>query len=191
MLTLKHLGKIEAQDPYLGETLRSMQTAINLHGTIAGVDPSGGAFPAPDPPNAISVVSVPTGLDVSITDNNPQRGEIYFVDYAPTASFAGARTEQLGASRNVILPVGATTWFVRCYSSLQGSEISGYTVFGGANPQSVLGGAGNAPQASQGTGAGSMTGASPNPPTGGGLGPVTTGTNSPRNLPGGRIAQTL
>ena len=187
MLSLPHLGRIETQDPFLAETLRAIQTAINLHGKVVGVDPGGGAFPAPDAPNAISVVSVPTGLDVSITDNNPQRGEIYFVDYALTASFAGARTEQLGASRNVILPVGATTWFVRCYSSLQGSEISPSTVFGGSNPQSVLGGAANPPQASQGTGAGSATGSSPNPPTGGGFGPVATGVNSPRNVPGGKF----
>lgn len=185
MLTLPHLGRIESKDPYVAETFRSILAAINLHGTIVGVDPTG-SFPAPDAPNAISVVSVANGLDVSITDNNPQRGEIYFVDYAPVASFIGARTEQLGASRNVILPVGATTWFVRCYSSLQGSEISGYTVFGGGTPQSVTGGSANAPQASQGVGAGSMTGGSPNPPTGGGLGPVSTGVNSPRNLPGGK-----
>jgi hypothetical protein len=188
MLTLPHLGYIKTKDPYLGETIEALMKAVNQHGLTVGVDPTG-TFPAPDAPNAISVVSVPQGLDVSITDNNPRRGEIYFVDYALTASFAGARTEQLGASRNVILPVGATTWFVRAYSSLLGSEISPYTVFGGTVPRSVLGGAANPPQASQGTGAGSITGASPNPPTGGGLGPVSTGSNSPRNVPGGRFVK--
>ena len=186
MLSLPHLGRIEDRDPLLGETLRKMMEAINLHGTIVGVDPSGTAFPAPDAPNAINVVSVPAGFDVSITDNNPQRGQIYFVDVADSASFSGARTEQLGATRNVTLALGAVTKFFRCYSSFQGSEISPYRVFGGTVPQSVLGGAAGALLPSQGTGAGSGTGASPNPPTGGGLGPVSTGTNSPRNVPGGR-----
>ena len=187
MLTLPHLGRIESQDPYLGETLRSIMSAINLQGSLTGVDPTG-SFPAPDAPNQIQVSSVAGGFDVAIVDNNPQRGENYFVDYSASPSFSNARTVPLGTTRNVYLPLGTNTFYFRAYSQFQGSEISPYAIYGGATPQSVTGGAAGTPALapSQGTGAGSMTGGSPNPPVGGGFGPVSIGAQQPRNSPGGR-----
>lgn len=188
MLTLPHLGRIETQDAYLAETLRSIQNAINLQGQTTGVDPTG-AYPSPDAPNSLTVLSVAGGFDIGIVDNNPQRGENYFVDYSASSSFSDARTVPLGPTRNVYLPLGANTFYFRAYSSFQGSGISPYCVYGGATPQSVTGGSAGTPTLgpTQGTGAGSATGGSPNPPVGGGFGPVSTPAGSPRNTPGGRV----
>lgn len=185
MLTLKHLGRLEMQDPYLGETLRSLQDAINLHGQIAGIDPTG-TFPAPNAPASISVTSAAGGFDISIFDSNPQRGVNYFVEFDASASFPAPRTVPLHVTRNVYLPLGAATYFFRAYSSFPGSNRSAYTNFG--LPTGVTGGAAGTPtlQPSQGTGAGNSGGASANPPTGGGFGPVGK-QPPPRNFPGGRI----
>jgi hypothetical protein len=189
MLVLKHLGDIEGKDARLGETLRAIQNAINLHGALVGVDPSG-IFPTPAAPSQITVTSVAGGFDVAIVDSNPQRGLVYFVEFDTTAGFLAPRTVPLHTTRNVYLPFGTATYFFRCYSQYQGSNPSKYTVFGGATPTAVVGGAPGTPVfgGTQGTGAGPSAGASPQPPVGAGFGPLTH-TPPPRNLPGGRNTQ--
>lgn len=187
MLTLKHLGKLESQDPYLGETLRQIRDAINQHGVTAGIDPTG-VFPTPTAPSTILVTQVAGGFDVSITDADPQRGLSYFLDFDTAASFPAPRTIPLHPTRNVYIPLGAGTYFFRCYAQYAGSHPSAYTVFGGtATPQSVTGGAAGTPvlQPTQGTGAGTSAGGSSFPPSGAGFGPLSK-SPPPRNLPGGR-----
>jgi hypothetical protein len=176
MVTLPHLGDIEAKDPLLGETLRALMNAHNQHGIIAGIDPAG-KFPAPAAPAAISVTQVAGGFDVAITDANPQRAVNYFVEFDTTAGFLAPRTVPLHSTRNVYLPLGAATYFWRVYAQFLGSDPSGFTVFGGATPQSVTGGGAGTPilQPTQGTGAGQSAGVNPFPPAGVGFGRLNTG----------------
>lgn len=189
MLTLPHLGDLERENWKVAETFRSVMNAINLHGSIVGVDPSGEVFPTPPAPSQIQVTSVAGGFDISIVDANPQRGLVYYVEFDTTAGFLAPRTVPLHTTRNVYLPLGAATYFFRCYSQFQGSNRSPYTVLGGGTPQSVVGGAAGTPvlNATQGTGSSGPTGASPQPPVGGGFGPLTR-QPAPRNLPGGRFS---
>ncbi len=186
MLRLPHLGRIETKDPYLAETLRSIQNAINQHGKVAGIDPAG-VFPTPSAPTGITVTAANGWFDISVQDSNPQRGLNYFVDYDTSPSFPAPRTIPLGPTRNDYKQLGNQTLYWRAHSQFQGSDPSPYTVLGGATPTPVVGGgaSGPAPAPSQGTGAASVAGASPQPPVGGGFGPLTTPT-TPRNVPGGR-----
>ena len=189
MLTLPHLGQIESKDALLGETLRALQNAINLHGTVSGVDPSGGAYPAPPAPSEIQVTSTAGGFNVAIVDANPQRGAYYFVEYSSNASFGGAITVPLLTSRNTYLPLGGNTLYFRCYSQFLGSNPSSFTIFGGSTPKSVTGGAAGTPAVppTQGTGAGTSAGSNPYPPVGAGYGPVNWNPKMGplRNIPGG------
>jgi hypothetical protein len=191
MLSLKHLGKLEAQDPYLGETLRAIQKAINQGHATAGVDPTG-PFPTPAAPSSIIVTAANGWFDVSIMDSNPQRGLVYFIDYDTNPNFPAARTEYRGPTRNWYVQLGNQTLYWRCHSQYLGSNPSPFTVFGGSTPTPVVGGgaSGPAPATSQGTGSGSQAGASPQPPVSGGFGPIIVGP-SPRNLPGGRVQSLL
>ena len=188
MLTLKHLGYIKGKDALLGETIEQLRNAINQHGVTVGVDPTG-VFPKPVAPSQIIVTQVAGGFDVSIVDANPQRGLVYYVESDTTAAFLAPRTVALHTTRNVYLPYGAATYFWRCYSQFQGSDPSGYTVLGGATPQSVTGGAAGTPtlNATQGTGANTSAGGSSFPPAGAGFGPLSKQPPG-RNFPGGRIS---
>lgn len=191
MLKLKNLGYIETKfDPRVAETLRQIESAINLHGTIAGIDPTG-VFKTPPAPSQLLVVAVAGGFDISIIDADPQRGVYYFLDFATLASFKGARTVPLVTVRNVYLPLVQGTYFFRAYSQFRGSDPSPYAYFGGTVPASVTGGAAGTPVlgGSQGTGARGPKGGSPNPPVGSGFGPIGK-LPPPRNVPGGRFQDT-
>jgi hypothetical protein len=191
ILTLPHLGLIESKDVYLGETIRTIQNAINQHGITVGVDPMpASTFPPPTAPTSLEVTAQNGFFDCIITDANPQRGVLYFLDWSTTANFAAPRTISLGPARTEYKQLGNQTLYWRAYSQYQGSNISGYTYFGTqAAPTPVVGGgsSGPAPMASSGTGAGASTGANPFPPVGGGYGPLGGGTGSrttigPRNV---------
>jgi hypothetical protein len=159
--------------------------AVNRAGKTVGVDPSPAAtFPAPTAPASLSVAAANGFFDVVITDADPQRGVVYFLDYSTSPNFGTGttRTISLGPARTEYKQLGNQTLYWRCYSQYQGSNISAYTYFGTqAAPTPVVGGgtAGPAPMPSGGTGAGPSSGSSPFPPTGGGYGPVA---NSPRQL---------
>lgn len=178
MLTLPHLGIIERKDPHVAETFRAILNAINTHGQIAGIDPTG-VFPAPKAPTSIKVTSVNGGFDVSIVDAAPQRGVYYFVEFDASPNFIAPRTVPLLTVRNQYLPLGAATYYFRAYSQFRGSNPSPYTIFG-TPPTAVIGGGAGTPalQATQGTGAGSVAGNSPTLSTGGGFGPIR-GTTRP------------
>jgi len=190
VLTLKHLGALEAQNPLLGETLRAIQVAINQGHATVGVDPTG-KFPAPSPPSALAVTALNGWFDAVITDPNPQRGVFYHIDFDTVASFPAPRTQFNGSSRTWYVQLGNQTLFWRVSSQYLGSDQSPYIYFGTqAIPTAVIGGgaSGPAPMPSQGTGAGPSAGGSPNPPVGVGFGPVRR-LPPPRNLPGGRNTQ--
>lgn len=190
MLTLPHLGKIETQDPFMGATLRSILNAINQHGTTVGVDPTG-SFPKPTAPTALSVTVPQTGVfDVVITDANPVRGVEYWLEWDTSPSFPAPRQIHLVAARNWYGFLGNVTIYWRAASQFFGSDLSGWVVFGGANPTAVNGAApaGALVQPTSGSGAGAGIGVNPQPPVGVGRGPLVTGP-APRNLPGGRLNQ--
>jgi hypothetical protein len=154
--------------------------AVNQAGKTVGVDPSPAAtYPPPLAPTSLSVAAANGFFDAVITDANPQRGVVYFLDYSTTPNFGSPRTISLGPARTEYKQLGNQTLYWRCYSQYLGSNASSYTYFGTqANPTAVVGGgtAGPAPMPSGGTGAGPSTGANPFPPVGGGYGPVA---NSP------------
>jgi len=190
VLTLKNLGIYERSDPRLGETLRQIQDAINQHGQVAGIDPTG-VYPTPAAPASLSVTGANGFFDAVITDPNPVRGTEYWLEWSTSPSFLNPRQIHLVASRNWYGQLGNMTLYWRCFSQFQGSNPSGFTYFGtSANPTAVVGGgtAGPAPQQTSGSGAGTTRGTNPFPPVGTGRGVLVT-TPVARNLPGGRISQ--
>lgn len=173
MLTLKHLGLIEAKDPYLGETLRSVQTAINQHGKTVGVDPTG-AFPAPQAPVSIAVSAQNGFFDVVLTDSNPVRGTEYWLEWDTNPNFPAPRPIHLVGARNWYGQLGNLTLYWRGAAQFFGSNLSPWTVYGGATPTAVVGGgaAGPAPMPTSGSGSGPGIGVNPFPPVGVGRGPI-------------------
>lgn len=175
MLTLKHLGLIEQKyGSYVSETFRSIMNAVNQHGQLHGVDPTG-IFPQSTAPTMLSVTASNGFFDAVITDNNPQRGLMYFLEWDTNPSFPAPRTIALGPSRTEYRQLGSQTLYWRCYSQFYGSNPSGYTYFGTAQtPTAVAGGgsAGPTPMTSQGTGAGTSAGANPFPSVGVGFGRI-------------------
>ena len=187
MLTLKHLGMIERSDPFMGETLRAIQNAVNQHGVTVGVDPTG-SYPAPAAPASLVVTVPQTGVfDAVITDPNPVRGVEYWLEWDSTAGFLAPRQIHLVGSRNWYGFLGSLTLYWRAASQFFGSDLSGWTVYGGANPIALNGAApaGALVQPTSGSGAGPGKGANPFPPVGVGRGAMVAAP-VPRNIPGGR-----
>ncbi len=117
----------------------------------------------PTAPPAISGVNV-TGQDghlhVAITDNAPiYRGIRYYVEHADNPHFQNPITVALHDTRNVTIPVGNQTRYVRAYSSYSSSPPSDPVYHGGAQPIAVNGGgSGPGPRflASEGSGTGAQ-----------------------------------
>jgi len=101
----------------------------------------------PQPPPAVNGVKV-TGqggyLHVAITDGNAlYRGVQYFAEHADNPYFTDPHIVPMGASRNVSIPVGNQTRYVRVYSAYgstgpsapvyHGSEVAPLPVSGGGN----------------------------------------------------------
>ena len=138
MLTLKHLGRIESKDPYLGETLRAIQDAINQGHATVGVDPVG-KYPAPKALTALAVSAAKGVFSITITDNaNAHANLIYYAQADTQPSFATARTYSLGTSLNLDLNLGSQVLYWRAYARYPGSDPSPYTTFG--SPTAVAGG---------------------------------------------------
>lgn len=173
MLTLKHLGLIQQKDTYLGATLKSIQDAINYHGQVGGIDPTG-QYPTPRAPSGLSVQASNGFFDVVITDGNPVRGVEYWLEWDTVSSFPAPRQIHLVAARNWYGNLGNQTLYWRAASQFPGSNLSDWVVYGGANPIAVVGGgsAGPAPMATSGSGAGQGRGVNPFPPVGVGRGPI-------------------
>jgi hypothetical protein len=188
MLVLPHLGRIEGQDPYVAETFRAILTAVNGHAKISGVDPVG-RFPAPAAPSQIAVAAANGFFDVVVTDANPLRGVEYWLEWDQSPNFPAPRQIHLVGARNWYGQLGNLTLYWRAAAQFFGSNLSAWTVYGGATPIAVVGGgaAGPAPMASSGSGAGPGIGSNPFPPVGVGRGPIGE-EPAPRNVPGGRFA---
>ncbi len=117
----------------------------------------------PTAPPQISGVNV-TGQDghlhVAITDNSPiYRGIRYYVEHADNPHFQNPITVALHDTRNVTIPVGNQTRYVRAYSSYSSSPPSSPVYHGGTQPIAVNGGgSGPGPKflASEGSGTGAQ-----------------------------------
>jgi hypothetical protein len=153
---VSHLDSVG--DPVLQAALKSIEDALNQHGVIAGINPTG---IAQTPQNAgnLTVTQANGVYDATITDSANQRGETYFLEWDTQASFATAHLIPLGPSRSWrgrLDVSGSKVWF-RCYKQLQGSNPSPWINFSG-NPLTDGGSAGPAPGIPKGSGSSNQAG---------------------------------
>src|SRR5882757_4164843 len=176
MLRLPHLGAIEGKDAFMGLTIRALMNAVNYFGTVHGTDPTG-KYPAPDAPTRLDVSASNGFFDAVITVAAPIRGEEYWLEWDTTPGFLAPRQIHLVASRNWYGSLGNLTLYWRAAAQFVGSDLSAWTVYGGATPIAVVGGgaAGPVPMPTSGSGAGVGLGANPFPPVGVGRGPLGQG----------------
>jgi hypothetical protein len=131
------LTHIEAENPRLGQYLRSVTQAISTLGTNLGASPTGFVDP-PSAPQALTInEQIPEHVQFTITHTSPvQKGIRYFTEIATSPSFAGARVEDHGTSRapvnTLFLPTkdstGATyTYSARSYAQMPGGRKSGFS----------------------------------------------------------------
>lgn len=157
MAAPKHIGWIETQyDPKLAESLRAMQSQIDLVAQKAGL--SGPATQAPPNIRSISVTAADGYFEIAITDpegaSQPSLGIHYFLEYDTTSAFSNAKTIDNGPSRNAREALGNQTLFWRAYSQYRNSPRSTAIVYGGSSPIGVAGGGSAGPTlgTSQGSG---------------------------------------
>lgn len=158
-INFRHLPALTLKDPLLGETLQTIQNALNNMAAQAAIS-ADGDLPAPGAPAQLSVTAAGGIFDITITDNNPDGTQLapdYFLEYSTTAAFVQPSQIHLGPARVWRGNLGNQTLFWRCYSQYgRASQPSPFTYFGSsANPTPVVGGgaiAGPAPQPSTGSG---------------------------------------
>lgn len=141
----------------LHETLSDLLTSVsNIESQVNGN--ASGQPTAPPAINGLQVTGANGFLHVALTDNNPVfRGIRYYVEHADNAHFANPQVVPLHDARNVTIPVGNQTRFVRAYSAYDSSGPSTPVYHGGASPIAVNGGGSNGgptflPSQSSGTG---------------------------------------
>lgn len=141
----------------LHETITDILTAVgNLEQQVNGN--ASGQPSAPPSINGIQVSGANGFLHVALTDNNPVfRGIRYYVEHSDSPHFSNPQIVPLHDARNVTIPVGNQTRFVRAYSAYDSSGPSAPVYHGGASPIGVNGGGSNGgpaflPSQSSGTG---------------------------------------
>lgn len=149
---------IKAKDVKLYEALTDIINGVNTHEQQGNLNATGQPI-APPQVTGVNVTGANGYLHVAVTDANQNlyRGIQYFAEHASTAQFTDTHTVPMGTARNVTIPVGNQTRFVRVYSSYASSPPSGPVYHGGAQPIAVNGGGTDSgPQflASEGTGTG-------------------------------------
>ena len=121
-----------------------------------------GKGPPPPPPmvNGVNVTGRNGYLHVAITDNNQiYRGIRYYAEHADNPHFMNPIIVPMHDSRNVTIPVGNQTRYVRVYSSYDSSPPSPAVYHGGVtSPKAVQGGGSHSgpeflPSQGSGTGA--------------------------------------
>lgn len=97
--------------------------------------------PPPPQPDGITVVPHPQGVDVSIQHSgNFYQGVQYQVDHADNPAFQGARTVDLGQSRNAVIPVGPWSGYYQVRALYPNGQSTAPVIFGGHAPKIVHGG---------------------------------------------------
>ena len=113
MITLKHLGTIERDNPLLGETLRDIQKHINMIATQTGT--SGDPLPAPPNIRSIVVTAQNGQFNIVLSDPDgqaaPNLGIHYFLEWSTDPAFpAGTTTvEDIGPGRGESIQLGSLT----------------------------------------------------------------------------------
>jgi hypothetical protein len=131
-------------DPNFGQRLYQMFKDVQRNGNVleqqTNSDCSG--YPGPPPkPDAINVIPHPQGVDVSIQHEGEfYQGIRYHVDYADNPQFNGARTHDLGQSRNGVIPLGKWNGYYQVRALYPNGKSSIPVVFGGPTPKIVNGG---------------------------------------------------
>ncbi len=140
-MSVRNLQHIRNKDPKLYEALRDI---IQQHTTLAQ-QVNGNGLGNPNPPPSVSSVNV-SGRDgfmhVAISDQNPiYRGVRYFAEHADNPHFTNPQIVPMGDSRNVNIPIGNQTRYVRVYSSYISSPPSSAVYHGSqTQPLPVQGG---------------------------------------------------
>lgn len=168
---IPNLDHHRVTDPKLWESL----TAIQSHLRPA-------TQPAPPQVSGITVTAANGYFTVALTDSGAVGSGIhYFIEYSLTPGFEQPIVIDNGASRTLVLNLGAQTLFWRAYSQylFPFSPPSPPIVFGGATPTGVVGGGAIAPPAVASTGSG--TGATNGQQGGSGFG------KQPTRGPGNRL----
>lgn len=130
-------SKSAFKDPLQFEALTAIEAAINSIGSVTGVNAKGVAA-TPSNPGSITVAQANGVYDVTITDLNAQRGEMYFIEFDTAASFATARRIDNGRSNywRGHLALGVNSYW-RFYKQLEGGNASAPINFGGTIPAAV------------------------------------------------------
>jgi hypothetical protein len=161
-------------DPQLPWKIAESLDAISKGSTTTEQQGNLNAQGQPEPPPNIQSVTA-TGangyLHVAIQDNseNLSRGAEYFAEHSAFPDFRDAQIRPMGTSRQIDLPIGNATRYVRAYSAYPSSGPSAKVYHGGAlNPTPVSGGSGDGPPAwlpsqGSGTGAPGQSGVGPGP----------------------------
>ena len=170
-LNVRNLEQIKAKDVKLYEALQDIINGVNTHEQQGNFNATGQPL-APPPVTGVNVVGANGHLTVSITDANQNlfRGIQYFAEHASTAQFSDAQTVPMGTARNITIPVGNQTRYVRVYSSYSSSPPSSPLYHGGAQPIAVNGG-------------GTDSGPQFLPSEGTGTGPARVGLQGPGQVP--------
>jgi hypothetical protein len=164
-LQIKELSFLKGVDHWtpeigakLAEALLSIQQAHNNVEAQVNGNSTGGPQPPPKV-NGVNVVGQNGHLSVSIQDNNPiYRGISYWVEHSASPHFSNPQIVKMGDSRNITIPVGNQTRYVRVYSSYASSHPSEPVYHGtSTQPTPVNGGGADTGPAflpSQGSGTG-------------------------------------
>jgi len=140
MSTVRNLADIRSRDAKLYEALSDI---IRQQQAIAQqVNANGTAEPLPPPRvGGVRVTGQNGYLHVAIQDDGAiYRGIRYYVEHADNPHFSNPIVVPMHDSRNVTIPVGNQTRYVRVYSAYPWTAPSTAVYHGGASPIGVSGG---------------------------------------------------
>jgi len=162
---VKNLAFLRTADPTsrdfpikLAEALQDLAQQVSNGQQQVNANPSGQPDPPP-PINGVNVTARDGHLSVAIQDHNPiYRGISYWVEHADNPQFTNPQVIELGGGRNIDIPVGSQTRYVRAYSSYGSSHPSEPAYHGSSVEPIPVAGGGSGPGPaflpSQGSGTG-------------------------------------
>ena len=131
--------------PGFGQKLYEALTDLATRITVGAQQTNGNQTGEPIPPPQVSGVKVSGQngyIHVAIVDNNQNlyRGIRYYAEHADNQAFRDPHIVPMHDSRNITIPVGNQTRYVRVYSAYPSSAPSAPVYHGGAVPIPVNGG---------------------------------------------------
>jgi hypothetical protein len=168
-LNVRHLDWLRKLDvpsiPGFGARMHELVTDI-INGTnVIESQTNSDAGGRPAPPSAIQGVRIiphPQGVDIAIQhDGEFYEGVHYLVDYSPTPNFQGARTQDIGSSRNHVFPIGQWNGYYQVRAKYPTGQSTAPVIFGGPTPTLVRGGSASAVSLLPNQGAGTTSAGQP------------------------------